>query len=269
MADETKQNQASGEYVVLHDMVSFQDPEHTPFPGQAKNLLFVPRGKVLGGDEHPAPSEQEVKRLTALGAISADKDTLDAKLALSGQRPDTRLSSPYISLTSPAEQVRAAKAIVASGGSSPQSNKRDLARLALGDLKVMAHAFGYADVAESDSKDEIIHVLTGGAEDAQSVEETRNNEQRRDEAQISAREISHEPGLLGRDVTSAGVSATTGEKTEPLGRRQSKVQQSEGEPDATEAAKELAEQEGVDLSQVQGTGAGGRITVDDVKAAAE
>lgn len=41
------------------------------------------------------------------------------------------------------------------------------------------------------------------------------------------------------------------------------------EPDATDAARELAEEEGVDLASVKGTGADGRITVSDVKAAAD
>jgi pyruvate/2-oxoglutarate dehydrogenase complex dihydrolipoamide acyltransferase (E2) component len=38
----------------------------------------------------------------------------------------------------------------------------------------------------------------------------------------------------------------------------------EDEPDATDAARQKAEQLGVDLSQVKGSGAGGRITVKDV-----
>jgi hypothetical protein len=223
MADDTNKTQASGEFVVLHDMISYRDPEHTPFPGQAQNLLFAPRGTVLGekGGDFPAPSEQEVARAVKLGAITADRGTLEAKLALSGQRPDTKLSSPYISISSPAEQVRAAKAVVAGGGPGPQSNKRDLGRLALGDLKVMAHAFGYAELAESDSKDEIIEALTGGADDATSKEDTADLQQRRDEAQVSAREVSNEPGLVGTNVTSAGVNAETGEKT-PEKRRASR-----------------------------------------------
>jgi pyruvate/2-oxoglutarate dehydrogenase complex dihydrolipoamide acyltransferase (E2) component len=40
------------------------------------------------------------------------------------------------------------------------------------------------------------------------------------------------------------------------------------EPNATEAARQKAEQLGVDLSQVQGSGAGGRITIKDVTSAA-
>jgi pyruvate/2-oxoglutarate dehydrogenase complex dihydrolipoamide acyltransferase (E2) component len=43
----------------------------------------------------------------------------------------------------------------------------------------------------------------------------------------------------------------------------------EEEPDATHAAKQKAEQLGVDLSEVEGSGAGGRITVADVVKAAQ
>lgn len=41
------------------------------------------------------------------------------------------------------------------------------------------------------------------------------------------------------------------------------------EVDATDAARRLAEAHGIALSTVSGTGAGGRITVDDVKAIIE
>ena len=42
-----------------------------------------------------------------------------------------------------------------------------------------------------------------------------------------------------------------------------------GEPEATEAARRKAEELGIDLSQVEGTGAGGRILHRDVKKAAD
>jgi pyruvate/2-oxoglutarate dehydrogenase complex dihydrolipoamide acyltransferase (E2) component len=43
----------------------------------------------------------------------------------------------------------------------------------------------------------------------------------------------------------------------------------EEEPDATHAARQKAEQLGVYLSEVEGSGAGGRITVTDVVQAAQ
>jgi pyruvate/2-oxoglutarate dehydrogenase complex dihydrolipoamide acyltransferase (E2) component len=43
----------------------------------------------------------------------------------------------------------------------------------------------------------------------------------------------------------------------------------EEEPDATDAARQKAEQLGVDLSEIEGSGAGGRITVKDVVQAAQ
>jgi pyruvate/2-oxoglutarate dehydrogenase complex dihydrolipoamide acyltransferase (E2) component len=42
----------------------------------------------------------------------------------------------------------------------------------------------------------------------------------------------------------------------------------EGEPNATDAARRKAEELGVDLAQIEGTGAGGRILVTDVRKAA-
>lgn len=42
-----------------------------------------------------------------------------------------------------------------------------------------------------------------------------------------------------------------------------------GDVDATDAARDLAKTEGVDLSSVKGSGADGRITIDDVRAAAD
>ena len=47
------------------------------------------------------------------------------------------------------------------------------------------------------------------------------------------------------------------------------VMESPGEPEATEAAARRARELGVDLSDLQGTGAGGRIVVRDVTRAAE
>lgn len=45
--------------------------------------------------------------------------------------------------------------------------------------------------------------------------------------------------------------------------------QGDGAPEATPAARRHAEEWGVDLQEVEGTGAGGRITVEDVKKKAQ
>ncbi len=224
--------QFDGELVVLHDMVSYKDPDHEPVPGQPTGLLYASRGTVLGDDDNPAPTNQEVDRLKKLGAVTADKDTIDAKLALAGQRPESSLlPPPYISLTSPAEQVRAVQAAGRyPGGVALSSSKRDLARLSIGDLKVMAVAFGYPELAESDSPDEIIDTLTGGADDAADAQDVATQRQARDERQVAARDVvgtQREPGLVGTNVTSSGMNAETGEKTDETPRRRaSKVQKS-------------------------------------------
>lgn len=213
---------ADKELVVLHDMVSYADPTHDPRPGEPRSLRYATRGQKVGGDDMPIAAA-EAKRLMDLGAVSADDGSLNAKLALSGAAPDTRLNPNYIALTSPAEQVRATQVAHRQGGPGPSSPKRELARLALADLKTLAVAFGYPDLAESDSADEIINVMKGDAEDAESPEETENNRQIRDENMIAGREFSREPGLLGANVTAQGVNADTGEKTQPIeSRRQSR-----------------------------------------------
>lgn len=53
----------------------------------------------------------------------------------------------------------------------------------------------------------------------------------------------------------------------PEGRELAGDEQEPAGPNATDAALELAAEKGVDLGQVKGTGADGRITVDDVRAA--
>jgi pyruvate/2-oxoglutarate dehydrogenase complex dihydrolipoamide acyltransferase (E2) component len=72
-----------------------------------------------------------------------------------------------------------------------------------------------------------------------------------------------------------GPAGSIGETIEgPAGRiGETPDQESEdrdtGEPDATSAARRMAEELGIDLSQVEGTGSGGRILVRDVTEAAK
>ena len=67
-----------------------------------------------------------------------------------------------------------------------------------------------------------------------------------------------------------GVQETVGgvaqQAQQTAGDQQEEAQ--EDEPDATEAAKKKAQELGVDLSQVEGSGSEGRITVKDVTSAA-
>ena len=84
----------------------------------------------------------------------------------------------------------------------------------------------------------------------------------------------------GRQVPSGGREkpAAPGPATRPAGgtgaatRQADEVAEQADEPksevDATPAAERRAEELGVDLSQVRGTGSGGRITVNDVQSAA-
>jgi hypothetical protein len=64
-----------------------------------------------------------------------------------------------------------------------------------------------------------------------------------------------------------GVGGTAGQATEQVDGRQQGA--SEQAPAATQAARRLAENLGVDLTQIEGSGVGGRITVTDVRSAAQ
>jgi len=67
-----------------------------------------------------------------------------------------------------------------------------------------------------------------------------------------------------------GATETIGDTPEQGANEDRETEQEDaGEPDATEAARRKAEELGVDLSQVEGTGSGGRILLRDVKKAAE
>ena len=61
----------------------------------------------------------------------------------------------------------------------------------------------------------------------------------------------------------------TGDATRPADEATEQAEGPESEVDATPAAERRAEELGVDLSQVRGTGSGGRITVKDVQSAAK
>jgi pyruvate/2-oxoglutarate dehydrogenase complex dihydrolipoamide acyltransferase (E2) component len=83
------------------------------------------------------------------------------------------------------------------------------------------------------------------------------------QAQEAAGQVSGQVGQVAQ-----GVQDTAGQATQQAQQAAGGGGQEE-EPDATEAARQRAEQLGVDLSQVQGSGAGGRITIKDVQSAAK
>jgi pyruvate/2-oxoglutarate dehydrogenase complex dihydrolipoamide acyltransferase (E2) component len=86
------------------------------------------------------------------------------------------------------------------------------------------------------------------------------------QAQSERREepISQETGPASQPATGTGEVTRREDAEAPgeAGEPESRVQ-------ATPAAQRTAEELGVDLSQVEGTGSGGRITVKDVRSAAE
>jgi len=80
------------------------------------------------------------------------------------------------------------------------------------------------------------------------------------------------PQAAGQAVQGAGQAAQgaaqgAGQAAQGAGQAAGGAQQSVngGKPDATDAAKKQAKKAGLDLSQVQGSGADGRITVNDIR----
>ena len=77
--------------------------------------------------------------------------------------------------------------------------------------------------------------------------------------------LQHSPQFF-RQPSDTGVIEETDDTPNPPAQEEA---ESHGEPEATEAATRRARELGVDLSGLQGTGAGGRIVVRDVTRAAE
>jgi pyruvate/2-oxoglutarate dehydrogenase complex dihydrolipoamide acyltransferase (E2) component len=81
-------------------------------------------------------------------------------------------------------------------------------------------------------------------------------------AKMVARELGHAASDEAKDL---GLAATR--KVRELGER--REQRRADKHHATEAAQRIADELGVDLDEVDGTGADGRITVKDVREAQE
>src|SRR5215204_1922247 len=78
---------------------------------------------------------------------------------------------------------------------------------------------------------------------------------------VSVNERKNLPEKVRQGVTYHNISVRSGIASELVAL--------EEEPDATNAARQKAERLGVDLSEVEGSGSGGRITVTDVVKAAQ
>jgi pyruvate/2-oxoglutarate dehydrogenase complex dihydrolipoamide acyltransferase (E2) component len=110
--------------------------------------------------------------------------------------------------------------------------------------------------------------LAGSVTDLPAEEEYTNEEGQ------TVRTVKEESGSLIRlsigpdgDVLDLSIPKPSEEVTEEVVEEQSESQSETTagqEPEATEAAKQRAEEMGVDLSQIEGSGAEGRITVKDV-----
>jgi pyruvate/2-oxoglutarate dehydrogenase complex dihydrolipoamide acyltransferase (E2) component len=94
------------------------------------------------------------------------------------------------------------------------------------------------------------------------------------QAQEAAGQVTGQVGQVAQGVQDTAGRAA-GQAQEAAGQATQQAQAAAGggrqedEPDATEAARQKADELGVDLSQVKGSGAGGRITIKDVQSAAK
>ena len=97
---------------------------------------------------------------------------------------------------------------------------------------------------------------------AQQAQQTvgQATEQVREEAGQAIEQAQESAGQLAQETQDA--AGQTAEEAQGAAKRADKI-------DATGAARQRAEQLGVDFSEVQGTGAGGRITLRDVTEAAQ
>jgi pyruvate/2-oxoglutarate dehydrogenase complex dihydrolipoamide acyltransferase (E2) component len=85
-------------------------------------------------------------------------------------------------------------------------------------------------------------------------------------AKVAAKTVAKEIGSAATDeAKELGMAATR--KARELGERRRQKRQEKF--DATDAARDAADDLGIDLGDVEGTGADGRITVNDVRQMAE
>ena len=115
-----------------------------------------------------------------------------------------------------------------------------------------------------DSYTEIENALDQAAQD-QGVEDTVS-EVVRQAQEVAGGAADQAPGALGQVTDQAGQAAQGVQDT--AGQVAGQVVEGIHEPDATVTARQRAEELGVDLSEIEGSGAKGRITVKDVTRAA-
>jgi pyruvate/2-oxoglutarate dehydrogenase complex dihydrolipoamide acyltransferase (E2) component len=214
--------------VVLHNAISYRDPDDVATNPADYVYRTAYRGETIEVDKSAA------ERLFSLGSV-AEEDTTEAGFAKAGMRDPSVLASPpsATAMTSPeSEQVQALKAVLGDRVGDPAS----LYKLDDHQLKQVAVAFGVS-FKENDSKDDLIAKLTDPEMASAARASAEQAESARGTAQLQA-DLSPDEQLAARSGS--------------------------GDVQATDAAKKLASEKGVDLSQVKGTGKDGQIGQPDV-----
>lgn len=248
-AEKMREEHGSGEYVVLHNLVMVRDQDDSAT--DPKDFTFSPasRGDRVTLDGHQA------KRLLAEGAI-AKPDADSAQFAEAGMRDPSILAVPpsATQLAPESERVMATKAALGDRFGDPNA----LYKLDAHQLKHVAIAFGIPFKANA-TKEDLAKAILGTdagdamADHADAVEARGSARQQSDlhpDQQVKGREASFKGPEGGSSRSSSGGSSDADENG--------------GDAEATDSARQFADEHGIDLAEVQGSGAGGRITQADV-----
>lgn len=231
-----------------------------------------PRGSDEG-DRSPRPEHEDRAAATGSEGRSA------------GDEPDVLLDVPQLKVDEIGLEVEGLEACV-----SLDAGVGDLVRLAVGaDVKLGKVKLDIKGVeAQALLKvrlekvlailDRALTTIDGNPEVLRSL--TRTVGDTMDRTGGFARQALGEGGAVGDAVSLAddtarravvGEGGAASQAAEGAGRAAQETEgiiEAEGKVEATDAAKRKAEQLGVDLSEVQGTGSGGRITAGDAERAA-
>jgi pyruvate/2-oxoglutarate dehydrogenase complex dihydrolipoamide acyltransferase (E2) component len=230
----------TGEYVVVHNLVMVRDPDDTAT--DPKDYTYAPahRGDRVTLDSAAA------ERLLDLGAI-ADPDDDAAKFAEAGMRDPATLAPPpsATNISPESDRVGAIKTVVQDSWGDPSA----LGKLDLDQLKQVAIAFGVPFKADDD-KDALAERILGaggtvGDHDAAVAAR---------DAAVQQSDLRPDDQIEGREASFADQGEFEVDSPDDGG----------GSAEATASAREFADEHGIDLSDVEGTGSGGKITQADV-----
>lgn len=238
-AESIAEQHGTVDVVVLHNAVSYRDPEDVTTDPREYTYRTAFRGERVTLDKVAAA------RLFAEGSI-AEPESDEAGFAEAGMRDPSVLAAPpsAAAIAPESQQVGAMKVVVGDRVGDPAA----LMKLDERQLKQVAVAFG-VPVKEGMTHAELANAIVG---DLSEVGEGAGTMQQSDLppelAQVSRRGGSTRSSSGGSKGGASKGGSTSGD----------------GGTEATEAAQKLAAENDVDLAEVKGTGEGGKIGQPDV-----